>query len=196
MVYYGNRDLIKKARELRNNMTTSEILLWSRLRSKQVEGYKFRRQQPIFDYIVDFYCHEIKFIIEVDGPIHSLPEQAEYDKRREKILKTNGYTIFHLSAAEIISNLEASVSRLKDFILTKMSPPGGLQGVPQPKPNNFQETSQPKAILNPQRCPPRGDYRGYPPWSSRGVIDRLHRLNSIRRPLPHPYPIHDQHRHA
>ena len=183
MVYYGNRDLIKKARELRNNMTTSEILLWSRLRSKQVEGYKFRRQQPIFDYIVDFYCHEIKFIIEVDGPIHSLPEQAEYDKRREKILKTNGYTIFHLSAAEIISNLEASVSRLKNFILTNMSPPGGTTGGTPSKPNNFRRPANHKQSSIHKYVPPRG-LQGDPSPNTFRDPPTSNNIHSTRCPPP------------
>ncbi len=74
-----NKDLQKKAIEMRNNMTKAEIILWSRLRMRQVDGWKFRRQQPIFDYIVDFYCHELKLIIEVDGEIHTLPEQRKSD---------------------------------------------------------------------------------------------------------------------
>jgi very-short-patch-repair endonuclease len=75
MDYWRKKELVKRARELRSNMTKAEIILWSRLRSKKVEGYKFRRQEPIFDYIVDFYCHELKLIIEVDGEIHFFPKQ-------------------------------------------------------------------------------------------------------------------------
>ena len=55
-------------------MTRAEIILWSRLRSRQINGYKFRRQQPLYDYIVDFYCHNLKLIIEVDGEMHSFLE--------------------------------------------------------------------------------------------------------------------------
>jgi len=55
MKNYGNREQLKNARRLRNNMTRAEIILWSGLRLKQISGYKFRRQQPIFEYIVDFY---------------------------------------------------------------------------------------------------------------------------------------------
>jgi very-short-patch-repair endonuclease len=54
MVYYGDRELMKNARELRSNMTLSEIILWSRLRSKKINGYKFRRQQPILGYMLIF----------------------------------------------------------------------------------------------------------------------------------------------
>ena len=69
MGHYKNRELVSKARILRNNMTRAEIILWSRLREKKINGYKFRRQQPLYDYVVDFYCHDLKLIIEVDGEI-------------------------------------------------------------------------------------------------------------------------------
>jgi very-short-patch-repair endonuclease len=125
MTYKGDRDLTNKAKSLRNNMTLAEILLWSKLRMKQVDGYKFRRQQTIFDYVVDFYCHELKLVIEVDGEIHSLSEQAEKDKSRDKILKINGYNIFRLSNIEIKADLNASVNKIKSFISTNLSPSQG-----------------------------------------------------------------------
>ena len=125
MTYSGNRDLIKKARELRNNMTLAEILLWSELRLKKVEGHKFRRQQPVFEYIADFYCHELKLIIEVDGEAHSLSEQAEKDKSRDKILIINGSNILHLSNHEIETDLNASIGKIKSFISTNLSPSKG-----------------------------------------------------------------------
>ena len=76
---FRDKELLKKARALRNNMTRAEKILWSRIREKKINGHKFRRQQPIFDYIVDFYCNDLKLIIEVDGEIHSLPEKTNYD---------------------------------------------------------------------------------------------------------------------
>lgn len=106
-------------------MTKAEIILWSRLRMRQVEGWKFRRQQPIFDYIVDFYCHELKLIIEVDGEIHFLPEIIESDKHRDKILKNNGYHIIHFSNHEIETNLNHSLLKLKTVISAFLSPSQG-----------------------------------------------------------------------
>jgi very-short-patch-repair endonuclease len=118
MGYYGNRELLKRARELRSNMTTAEIILWSRLRSKQIDNYKFRRQQPIFDYIVDFYCHELRLIIEVDGEIHSLSENKDTDKKRDKILTINGYHIIRFSNLEIEIDIDFSISKIKSYIKT------------------------------------------------------------------------------
>ncbi len=74
MIGEEKKELRRKARELRNNMTKAEIILWSRIRSKQINGYKFRRQYPVLDFIADFYCHELKLIIEVDGEVHTLPK--------------------------------------------------------------------------------------------------------------------------
>ncbi len=125
MIYTGNRRLIKKARELRSQMTLPEILLWSKIRSKQLDGYKFRRQHPIFDYVVDFYCHELKLIIEVDGEIHFRKEQISFDENRDKILKINGYHIFRLTNFEIQTDLETSVNKLRSYISTILSPSQG-----------------------------------------------------------------------
>ena len=125
MGYYGNRELIRRARALRSNMTLAEIILWSRLRSKKIDGYKFRRQQPIFDYVIDFYCHELKLIIEVDGEIHSLLEKTDSDTKRDKILKINGYHLIRLSNFEIETNIDATISKIRTLIKTNLSPSHG-----------------------------------------------------------------------
>jgi (E)-4-hydroxy-3-methylbut-2-enyl-diphosphate synthase len=150
----GKSDLNTKAKDLRNNMTHAEIMLWSRLRMRQINGYKFRRQQVIFGYIVDFYCHELKLIIEVDGEIHTLPEQVKKDKSRNKILKINGYKIFRLSNIDIEIDLTDSVNKLKSFISTIPSPPRntGNTTIPSP-PRNIDNTTIPS--------PSQGDRRGF-----------------------------------
>ena len=118
-------DMINKVRYLRRNMTLPEIILWSRIRSRKIEGFKFRRQQRIFNYIVDFYCHELKLIIEVDGEIHYLKENAELDKKRDNILRLNGFHIIRLSNHEIITDLSATINTIKSFIRQLSSPSQG-----------------------------------------------------------------------
>jgi very-short-patch-repair endonuclease len=120
-----NKELKKRAVDLRNNMTKAEIILWSRLRMKQVEGWKFRRQQPIFDYIVDFYCHELKLIIEVDGEIHTLPELIKSDNHRNKLLTNNGFNIIHFTNHEIETNLDSSIKKIHLVIANILSPSQG-----------------------------------------------------------------------
>jgi very-short-patch-repair endonuclease len=113
---YLNKELVRRARVLRNNMTKAEIILWTRLRSRKINGYKFRRQQPLLDYIVDFYCHELKLIIEVDGEIHTFSERKYYDLKRDNILKMNGYHIIRLSNSEVETEINSTVGKIKSFI--------------------------------------------------------------------------------
>ena len=74
------------ARQLRTDSTDAEIRLWSRLRGKQIEGLRFRRQQPMGPYIVDFYCAEVKLIIEVDGGQHADEDPNSRELAREQWL--------------------------------------------------------------------------------------------------------------
>lgn len=106
-------------------MTRAEIILWSRLREKKINGYKFRRQQPLYDYIVDFYCHDIKLIIEVDGEMHSLLENKKHDSKRDNILKLNGYHIIRLSNLEVETNLHSSLNKITLYISEILSPSQG-----------------------------------------------------------------------
>jgi very-short-patch-repair endonuclease len=91
------------AKSLRENMTTGEMALWLHLR-KGIDGLKFRRQHPISFYIVDFYCHKVKLIVEVDGYIHNLPDEKRKDKIREKALETLGNTIIRFTNRQVLDN--------------------------------------------------------------------------------------------
>jgi len=122
MIGKERMELFRKARKLRNNMTKAEIILWSRIRSKQIDGYKFRRQYPILDFITDFYCHDLKLVIEVDGEVHTLPGQIKTDKYRDNMLKNNGYYVIHFTNHEIGTNLKHSLSRIKQIIAKITSP--------------------------------------------------------------------------
>ncbi|OFY66282.1 MAG: hypothetical protein A2V64_02225 [Bacteroidetes bacterium RBG_13_43_22] len=116
MVGEEKKELRRKARKLRNNMTKAEIILWSRIRSKQIGGFKFRRQYPILDFITDFYCHDLKLIIEVDGEVHTLLSQIESDNYRNKMLRMNGYHVLHFTSREIETELNHSLLKIKLFI--------------------------------------------------------------------------------
>jgi very-short-patch-repair endonuclease len=80
-----------RARALRNNPTEIEKLLWRRLRMWQLDGYKFRRQQPLGNYIVDFVCLEKRLIVELDGGQHA--EQSDYDARRDAWLSQQDFSV-------------------------------------------------------------------------------------------------------
>ncbi len=91
-VLYGMREVFtERARELRSQQTEAERKLWSRLRSRQLAGFKFRRQYAIGKYIVDFVCLERQLAIELDGGQHA--EQLEYDHLRSEFLKAAGFDV-------------------------------------------------------------------------------------------------------
>ena len=92
-----------RARHLRKNPTEAERLLWRRLRVWQVDGFKFRRQQPLGRYIVDFVCLEKRMIIEVDGGQHA--EDANYDTDRDAWLRNQGFVILRFWNNDVLKNM-------------------------------------------------------------------------------------------
>ncbi len=103
-VLYG---LLKDhAKKMRNQPTEAESLLWNVLNGKQLEGYKFRRQHIIGEYIIDFICLRENLIIEVDGLIHQLPENKANDKERTKWLESEGYRVIRFTNKDVLTNLD------------------------------------------------------------------------------------------
>jgi very-short-patch-repair endonuclease len=135
MIINKNSKLTKYAKALRKKSTLSEVLLWKRIKNKQIKNYKFRRQVPIDNYIVDFYCHELKLVIEVDGGSHY--ENEEYDRQREMKLYKLGLNILHIVDRRIKRNIEGVIWEIEDWIgNAKPSPP--LSGHPSQKEGNKQ----------------------------------------------------------
>ena len=96
-----NPNLKMLSRQLRNDSTMSEILLWQKLKGKQMKGYRFLRQRPIDEYIVDFYCPELKFAIEIDGSSHDYDETYEYDMIRQKKLESLGVNFLRFKDIDV-----------------------------------------------------------------------------------------------
>jgi len=92
-------------RKLRRNATLPERLLWSQLRNKHL-GFKFRRQQSIGPYIVDFYCSQVRLVVEVDGDCHSAKEAEKRDRERDEYLWDTGFEVVRFSAQEVCEALE------------------------------------------------------------------------------------------
>ncbi len=109
-------DLFSKAIYLRENMTETEIILWEKLRNKQLLGYKFRRQHPINYFIVDFYCHKLNLVIEIDGEYHKKRKQLQLDIDRTKILEFQGLKVIRFSNEEVISNLSNVIKEINNQI--------------------------------------------------------------------------------
>ncbi|MFA6474983.1 MAG: DUF559 domain-containing protein [Patescibacteria group bacterium] len=99
------------ARKLRNNPTQAEVVLWNRLKEKQL-GCKFRQQYPLFQFIVDFYCSSHRLIIEVDGLIHE--QQRDYDQLRDQIMMRHGYSVMRFANAEIMNDLDKVIDKIKE----------------------------------------------------------------------------------
>ena len=104
------------ARKLRKNQTPQEQILWNILRNRQVLGYKFRRQYPIGNYVVDFVCKENKMIIEIDGGQHNTPEGILADENRTKYLQSVGYKILRFWNNEIDNNIEGVYQKIIEQI--------------------------------------------------------------------------------
>jgi very-short-patch-repair endonuclease len=97
--------LLKLCRDFRKHPTETEAMLWECLRNSQLHDYKFRRQHPIGRYIADFYCDELKLVVEIDGSIHDQTDQAEYDMVRQRELEDQGYTIVRVTADAVKNHL-------------------------------------------------------------------------------------------
>ena len=111
-MFYGASPLIfQRAKELRNQVTHGEMVLWDYLRNNQI-GYRFRRQHPIGNFIVDFYCHQLKLVIEIDGSIHNEKDIQESDKVRQKILEADGLTILRFTNDEVLRNIGDVIQKI------------------------------------------------------------------------------------
>jgi len=108
------------ARELRKNQTDAEKLLWSRLRNRQLEGCKFRRQEPIGPFIVDFVCLEIALILELDGGQHSM--QRERDDQRTHYLQTLGYRVLRYWNHEVLNEIDAVLETIRNAVMERKNP--------------------------------------------------------------------------
>ncbi len=110
--------LTKYARLLRKNMTREERILWHNLRSRMFLGYKFRRQEPIGKYIVDFLCYEKKLIIELDGGQHAQDNGVRNDEIRDNNLRTSGFSILRFWNNDVTSNLNGVLMLIKEALET------------------------------------------------------------------------------
>jgi len=108
MTGYSSRTL-KHAKQLRRDLTPQERVLWSELKNRQLDGFKFRKQQPIGPYIADFVCQEHKLVIEADGSQHS---DNQNDKQRDRWMQDRGYTVLRFWNNEINENLEGVLTAI------------------------------------------------------------------------------------
>ncbi len=125
-MFLGAGSLIfKNAEALRNNLTPAEMLLWGHLKGNQL-GAKFRRQHPLGIYIADFYCHQHKLIIEIDGSIHNLLRVIANDLERQISLEMDGIKFLRFRNEEIFNHLEKVLNTIKQTLSSPFRGAGGL----------------------------------------------------------------------
>jgi cyclase len=113
MFYGATSYIFRRAAWLRNNMTPAEKLLWEQLRKKQL-GVRFKAQHPMGRYIADFYCHQAKLVVEIDGPIHNY--QKGEDKHRADDIKKDGITVLRFRNEEVIEDMEGVLERIREYL--------------------------------------------------------------------------------
>ena len=110
-----NKDLKQLSRNLRNNSTLSEVLLWQELRAGQLLGYKFNRQKPLGNYIVDFYCKKLNLVIEIDGESHYHDLAPIKDQERQNILEQFRLTFLRFDDRDVKKNMPFVLNEIIHF---------------------------------------------------------------------------------
>ncbi|MBM4066683.1 MAG: endonuclease domain-containing protein [Planctomycetes bacterium] len=120
---FNKKEFVKKRQYLRKRMTKAEIFLWSKLKGKQLNGLKFRRQYGINNYVVDFYCPEQKLAIEIDGDVHGYNSQVIRDKRRQREIEALGIKVLRYTNNDIIKNVKGVLHNIITTIQPPLTPP-------------------------------------------------------------------------
>jgi very-short-patch-repair endonuclease len=107
------------ARELRKSETEAEQKLWLILRNRQLKQKKFRRQHAIAGYVIDFYCHECKLAIELDGEHHTAAETKDYDSGRTLLLNEHGITVLRFWNTEVLNKTEKVLETIMQYLAKK-----------------------------------------------------------------------------
>lgn len=112
--YGASEEIVNKARDLRKKMTPAEKIVWEKLRDKRLGGFKFRRQHPIWRFIADFYCHQVKLVIEIDGGIHQDQLIKEYDASRSAELERMGIKVLRYLNEDVFGNTERILCEIEN----------------------------------------------------------------------------------
>ena len=116
-----NLNLKSNSRLLRNNSTLSEVLMWKKLRAGTMMGYKFNRQKPLGNYIVDFYCKALNLVIEIDGSSHE--NKYEQDLNRQKELEEIGLTLLRFSDLQVKQDMNNVMRAIEIWIEENIQSP-------------------------------------------------------------------------
>jgi very-short-patch-repair endonuclease len=118
MHHNASYKLFEYAVENRKNQTEAEKVLWSALKNKKLGGFKFRRQHPLATYILDFYCHEAKLCVEIDGGYHQKKSQKEYDEIRTSLLEIEGgITVIRFSNEQVLTSFNSVTTQILENLV-------------------------------------------------------------------------------
>jgi len=110
------RRSVEAAREFRRGPTPREAIPWNALRGRQLNGVKFRRQQPIGRFVVDFFAREHRLIIEVDGGVHDAPDQSLRDRERQELLEDLGLGMLRVAAKDVENDLNSVLGVIEQLL--------------------------------------------------------------------------------
>lgn len=111
--------LYEYGRELRKDSTKAERILWDHLRNKKLNGLKFRRQHPLDKFIADFYCHEKKLVVELDGSVHDEKVTQQYDEARTSDLNELDIVVVRFRNEEVLNDIESVVTTIKKVAMSR-----------------------------------------------------------------------------
>jgi very-short-patch-repair endonuclease len=117
----GPPKTVVRARRLRRSMSVPEVMLWTRLRLRP-GGFKFRRQHPAGNYVLDFFCGEARLAIEVDGIAHDMGERPMLDAAREQWLADKGVGLLRIAAADVSRDADAVIQAIVGACASRVNP--------------------------------------------------------------------------
>ena len=130
------RQSLRQARNLRSDMSLPEVLLWRYLRGKP-QGVKFRRQHPLGNFVLDFYCASARIAIEVDGIAHDMGDRPERDFRRDAWLRSQDVDVVRIPASDILRDVAESADAIVRYCAQKPPPPAAGAAVTSPSGGGF-----------------------------------------------------------
>jgi very-short-patch-repair endonuclease len=110
-----------RARQLRQAMTRAETLLWRYLKADRIDGFGFRRQVPLRNYIADFACLSVKLIVELDGESHDFEERQQADQSRDAFFTSEGFHVLRFTNEQVLTNLEGIVEVIRQTASSRAS---------------------------------------------------------------------------
>ena len=116
--HYNKKTELEKRKLLRKGQTYTEKIVWMQLRNRQILAYKFRRQYSVDHFVIDFYCPELKLAVELDGNVHEIPEQRDYDRARQKYLEKFGIKFIRITNEEFLGNPNKAFSKIEKRIIS------------------------------------------------------------------------------